>query len=810
MENKQNTAKQASQPGEFMRIQDLFYLCLSKWYWFVISMVIALGLACLYIMKTPPVYTRVATLLFKDEYSGESNLSAEISTSFATMGLANQRTNVFNEMVALQSPSLMVDVAKRLQLYMNYSVEGRFYNRPLYGKTLPVSVSLVDIPDEVGAGLTVRILNAKDVELSAFYKNEDVYEKTIKTTFGVATQTPIGKVIVTPSAAFTTDGVEPILVSKTSIFNAGVGCLGGLSVELNDEMSAVVKMSYFDTCPERAVDIMNTLIQVYNEKWIEDKNQIAVSTSAFINDRLAVIEKELGNVDESISSYKSSQLLPDVQAASGLYMSQSSQNDAQLLSLNTQLSIAQYVAGFVNSHTDNKQLLPANAGVNNQAVENQINSYNTLLLQRNSLVANSSESNPVAADMDNQLSSMRAAISQSLSNYIVSLKTQIASFERSQRETTKKIAANPEQAMHLLSVERQQKVKESLYLFLLQKREENELSQAYSSNKTRVIMQPFGSSAPTTPVRRNIYMIAIVLGLFVPLLVLFIIENMNDKVRGRVDLEGLAIPFVGEIPMAFKKRSRFRMPSFFGLRRKDVAQNVGIVVKEKNRNIINEAFRVVRTNLEFMVAESDGAKVVMLTSANPGSGKTFISSNLAMSLAIKGKRVLAIDLDMRKASLSKVFDAHERGISGYLIGKLSYDEIILRGVQNPNLDVIPVGVIPPNPTELLFDSRFEELMKRVRQEYDYVIIDCPPIEIVADSQIINRFVDNTIFVVRAELLERSMLPTIERLYTDKKYKNLGLVLNGTYQAHTGKHGYSYRYGYNYGYGYGYGYEYNEE
>ncbi|MDD5871326.1 MAG: polysaccharide biosynthesis tyrosine autokinase [Bacteroidales bacterium] len=808
MENKQNTTKQSSQLGEFMRIQDLFYLCLSKWYWFIISMIIALGLACLYIMKTPPVYTRVATLLFKDEYSGESNLSAEISTSFATMGLANQRTNVFNEMVALQSPSLMIDVAKRLQLNMSYTVEGRFYNRPLYGKSLPVSVSLVDIPDEVGAGLTVKILSAKDVELSAFYKDEDVYEKTIKTTLGVATQTPIGKVIVTPTAAFTAEDQEPILVGKTSIYNAGVGLLGGLSVELNDDMSAVVKMTYHDTCPERAVDIMNTLIQVYNEKWIEDKNQVAVSTSAFINDRLAVIEKELGNVDENISSYKSSQLLPDVQAASGLYMSQSSQNDAQLLTLNTQLSIAQYVAGFVNSHTDNKQLLPANAGVNNQAVESQINSYNTLLLQRNSLVANSSEKNPVAADMDNQLSSMRAAISQSLSNYIVSLKTQIASFERSQRETTKKIAANPEQAKHLLSVERQQKVKESLYLFLLQKREENELSQAYSSNKTRVIMQPFGSSTPTTPVRRNIYMIAIVLGLFIPLLVLFIIENMNDKVRGRADLESLTIPFVGEIPMAFKKRSRFRLPSFFGLRHKGETPNVGIVVKEKNRNVINEAFRVVRTNLEFMVAESDGAKVVMLTSANPGSGKTFISSNIAMSLAIKGKRVLAIDLDMRKASLSKVFDAPERGISGYLIGKLSYDEIIMRGVQNPNLDVIPVGKIPPNPTELLFDSRFEELMKRVRQEYDYVFIDCPPIEIVADSQIINRFVDNTLFVVRAELLERSMLPTIEKLYTDKKYRNLGLVLNGTYQAHTGKYGYSYRYGYNYGYGYGY--DYNEK
>ncbi|MDD6622319.1 MAG: polysaccharide biosynthesis tyrosine autokinase [Bacteroidales bacterium] len=808
MENKQNTTKQSSQLGEFMRIQDLFYLCLSKWYWFIISMIIALGLACLYIMNSPPVYTRVATLLFKDEYSGESNLSAEISTSFATMGLANQRTNVFNEMVALQSPSLMIDVAKRLQLNMSYTVEGRFYNRPLYGKSLPISVSLVDIPDEVGAGLTVKILSAKDVELSAFYKDEDVYEKTIKTMLGVATQTPIGKVIVTPTAAFTAEDQEPILVGKTSIYNAGVGLLGGLSVELNDDMSAVVKMTYHDTCPERAVDIMNTLIQVYNEKWIEDKNQVAVSTSAFINDRLAVIEKELGNVDENISSYKSSQLLPDVQAASGLYMSQSSQNDAQLLTLNTQLSIAQYVAGFVNSHTDNKQLLPANAGVNNQAVESQINSYNTLLLQRNSLVANSSEKNPVAADMDNQLSSMRAAISQSLSNYIVSLKTQIASFERSQRETTKKIAANPEQAKHLLSVERQQKVKESLYLFLLQKREENELSQAYSSNKTRVIMQPFGSSTPTTPVRRNIYMIAIVLGLFIPLLVLFIIENMNDKVRGRADLESLTIPFVGEIPMAFKKRSRFRLPSFFGLRHKGETPNVGIVVKEKNRNVINEAFRVVRTNLEFMVAESDGAKVVMLTSANPGSGKTFISSNIAMSLAIKGKRVLAIDLDMRKASLSKVFDAPERGISGYLIGKLSYDEIIMRGVQNPNLDVIPVGKIPPNPTELLFDSRFEELMKRVRQEYDYVFIDCPPIEIVADSQIINRFVDNTLFVVRAELLERSMLPTIEKLYTDKKYRNLGLVLNGTYQAHTGKYGYSYRYGYNYGYGYGY--DYNEK
>ena len=791
------------QTGDFMKIQDLLYLCISKWYWFVISLILAGGIAYLYILKTPPVYTRTSTLLIKDEYSGESSLSGEIGSSFASMGLVNQRTNVFNEMVSLQSPSLMIDVAKRLHLDVSYSTEGRFYNTSLYGKTQPITVTFLDADKDYSASLSVKIIDSKRITFSEFAKGEDAFETELEGCFGKEINTPIGRILVTPTAHFSLENDAPIIVTKSTLYDAGMAYSGGLTVELNDDMSAVVLMKYKDQNPERAEEIMNTLIQVYNEMWIEDKNKVAVSTSAFIDERLAVIERELGNVDENISSFKSEHLLPDVQAASGMYLEKSNETNNELLRLNTQLSIAQNVNNYVTNKSNKNQLLPSNAGVENQTIENQIASYNTLLLQRNSLVANSSDQNPIAIDLDAQLNAMRGAIITTLNNYIISINTKIKSLEKSERQTTEKLAASPEHAKYLLSVERQQKVKESLYLYLLQKREENELSQAFTAYRTRIIMPPFGSSTPTTPVRRNIYAIAMVLGIFIPLVSLFIIENMNNKIRGRSDLEHLPIPFIGEIPMVLEKKHKFTLPSFF--HKKQVYTNLGVVVKDKNRNIVNEAFRVVRTNLEFMIKASDKANVIIVTSANPGSGKTFITANLASSLAIKGKRVLAIDLDMRKIALSKVFGSPNVGISSYLIGKVSLDEIILKGIENPNLDVIPVGKIPPNPTELLFEPSLKELIESMKDKYDYIFIDCPPVEVVADTQIINKFADNTLFVVRAELLDKSMLPTIDRFYTEKKYNNMGIILNGTYLSRTGRAGYSYRYGYNYGYGDSYSY-----
>ena len=387
---------------------------------------------------------------------------------------------------------------------------------------------------------------------------------------------------------------------------------------------------------------------------------------------------------------------------------------------------------------------------------------------------------------------MREAIISSIDNHVVTLNTQLRTLRQSEQQTTARIAANPTQGKYLLSVERQQKVKESLYLFLLQKREENELSQAFTAYNTRVITPPTGSMVPTAPVKKNILLIALALGALLPVGIIFIRENLNTKVRGRKDLEHLSLPFVGEIPLAFSGK------------KKHVSESKALVIKQGRRDIINEAFRVLRTNLEFILdTQGDGrANVLLFTSFNPGSGKTFLTMNTAASFALKGKQVLVIDGDLRHGSTSSYIGSPHTGLSDYL-GKRENDltQLINEHPDYPGLYVLPVGTIPPNPTELLAEPRFKELIEQLRGSYDYIFIDCPPVEMVADTQIIEKMADRTLFVVRAGLLERDMLPELQRYYDEKRFKNIALILNGT---EGGGSRYGYRYGYKYGYHYGYG------
>lgn len=588
-------------------------------------------------------------------------------------------------------------------------------------------------------------------------------------------------------------------VVRSGLYGAVGTCSSRLSVALNDEESTVLSLSYRDVSPARAEDILNTVIAVYNENWVKDKNQVAVSTSLFISDRLAVIEGELGNVDENISSYKSEHLLPDVQAASNLYMAQSSQTSSQILALSTQLSMVRYIRNYLATTAEQNQLLPANSGLENVGIEKQISEYNTLQLQRNNLVANSSEQNPLVMDLDQSLATIRGAIISSIDNLEVTLNTRIRNLQRNEQQTTDRIAANPTQAKYLLSVERQQKVKEALYLFLLQKREENELSQAFTAYNTRIITPPMGSMVPTAPVRRNILLVAFALGLLIPAVIIFMRENMNTKIRGRKDLENLSLPFAGEIPLCGQKSRR-------AILTKKVKEKNSVVVKEGKRDLINEAFRVLRTNVEFMSGEEKHSQILVVSSFNPGSGKTFLTMNLAASLSIKGKRILVIDGDLRHGSASAYVGSPKTGLSDYLGERLEQlDEIIQPVPDYANLFILPVGTIPPNPTELLEKERFVTLMNSFRKEFDYILIDCPPVELVADTQIIESQADRMLFVVRTGLLERSMLNELEIFYKEKKFKNMALVLNGT-EVNNRSYKYGYRYGYHYGYGCGYPYD----
>lgn len=789
MATQSNITSKFKQADDFLRIQDLFYLCLNKWYWFVISLVVTLGVAVIYLLKTPPVYTRTASLLIKEDSKGNSlGNTADMMSDF---DIFQTSTNVNNEIQSLQSPSVMLDVVKRLHLDINYSTDGGFYRKTLYGQSCPYTVSFNDLQGNESVSFTIQPGQGGQVELTDFTRSGEELDGKAITAPNDTVDTPVGKLVIQAM----NDSVShdaPVYVSRMGYQAATGTYMSKLSVALSDDKSTVINLSFNDVCIQRAEDILNTVIAVYNENWIKDKNQIAVSTSAFISDRLGVIEQELGNVDENISSYKSEHLLPDVQAAASMYMTQSSETNAQILALNTQLSMARYIRNYLTNSTSKNQLLPANSGIESPGIEQQIANYNTAQLRRNDLVANSSERNPLVVDMDQSLEDMRRAIVTSIDNHIATLNTQISSLQQSERQTTARIAANPSQGKYLLSVERQQKVKESLYLFLLQKREENELSQAFTAYNTRVITPPSGSMIPTAPVTKNIVLVAFALGLLIPVVVIFIRENMNTKVRGRKDLESLSVPFVGEIPMAESGKKKVQTPK-------------QIIIQQGKRDIVNEAFRVLRTNLEFILdakEDKDKASVTLITSFNPGSGKTFLTMNTAATFALKGKRVLIIDGDLRHGSASAYLDKQAKGLSDYL-GKREKDAdcLIQENPDYPNLHMLPSGTIPPNPTELLAEPSFKELVERMRSRYDYIFIDCPPIDIVADTQIIEKLADRTIFVVRAGLMERDMLPELQRNNEEKRFKNMALVLNGT---EGGGKRYGYRYGYKYGYKYGYG------
>ena len=789
---------QQADEHESIDFKELIHLCVSNWYWFVISLILALGLAALYILTTPKQYMRQCSVLIKDQ-KNSSSLSSDFG-KFSDVGFNIDNTNLHNEIITFKSPSYMMEVVKTLHLDMVYVMDGTFHPVVLYGKTLPVNVVMPDVDPEEHASFTMKLLDNNEVLCTNFsggalnHLDEDdtkarseAAKKALRLKLNVMSLTPVGKVLITPSDYYVGKVDASIQVHHAPITDKAEAYASGLIAELNDDRASVIDLKIINMSPELADDILYTLYDVYNKKWVEDINKQATSTSNFIDEELRQIQNELGNVDESIAGFKSANQVPDINLAANIAMHKAESNSAQLLDLNNQLLMANHVRSQLASG-DKHRILPTNTGIEGAAIPQQINMYNEKVMQRNSLVANSNENNPLVQELDESLNSMRQAIIASVDNVIVTLKGRIGDLRASSSVTQGQISSNPTQAKYILTVERQQKVKEQLYLFLLQKREETQLSKAFTAYNTKLLNPPRGSKRPAKPVKFNVLLVALLLGLIMPLLIIFLINTLDTKVHTRKDLESLTLPFIGEIPLSYRKRK-----GLLGLfnKRKEVRE---IVVKERSGNAINEAFRVVRTNLEFVSGKENRCKVIMLTSAYAGSGKTFISANLATSFAIKGKRVLLIDMDLRKGSLSAFVNSPDLGISDFLSEHIdNLDEIMVKGSINENLDVIGVGTTPPNPTELLYNNRLEMMLSQMRERYDYVFIDCPPLEIVADASIINKLCDMTIFVVRSGLFEKSNLVDLERNYTEKRYKNLTLILNGTYDEYNG-YGY-HRYGY---------------
>ncbi|SBW07595.1 polysaccharide biosynthesis tyrosine autokinase [uncultured Dysgonomonas sp.] len=775
---------------DFIQIQDLWKMSVEKWHWFAISLTICLIFAFLYIAITSPVYTRMAAVLIKDNSAKGGMLSDNINT-FSDMGLFKSNTNINNEILTFKSPLLMQEVVQRMKLDEDYSTKGFFRNKPLY-KNSPVIVSIDSTNVNESFSFYIELLPQNKIRLANLTLNgEELDFPDEEINLSESVNTPLGSIRINPTAFYSKVYYnQQILFVKSNLRSIVNHYTNALNVGLSNEDATIIDISLNDVSAQRAEDILDTLITVYNKNWIQERTQIAVNTSSFIEERLNVIEKELGGVEDSISRFKSQNLIPDIQAASNMYMARSNENDTKIQALSTQHTIAKYILSHLKDSRTKDMLLPANLGIEGTNIDRQINEYNTLLLKRNTLLANSSDNNPLVLDIKQSLLFVREAIISSVDNLLISLDTQIRNIQKSETKINERIASSPEQAKYLLSVERQQAVKEALYLFLLQKQEENQLSQTFTVYNTKIITPPSGNMFPTTPRKTSILLVAAAIGFLLPAIIIIIVENMTITLRGRKDLSSLSLPFIGEIPQIINGKKKLLLKNRSTKNRDD------IIVKEGKKDYMNEAFRVIRTNLDFILSTNGEAqqKVIMFTSFNIGSGKTFTTINLAISMAIKGKKVVVIDLDMRKASLSSYIDSPSAGISNYL-GKMidNPDQIIRKGAIHPNLDIIPAGTIPPNPVELLLDDRLQQLLDELREKYDYIFLDCPPVEIVTDASIVGKVTDITIFVVRAGLMDRRMLPEIEEMYQKDQYNNMTLLLNGT-QYMRGKYGYN-RYGY---------------
>ncbi|HJF80649.1 GumC family protein [Phocaeicola plebeius] len=771
------TNNSSNKNDQGLNIVDLFMYLASQWKWFLLSILICGGIAWYNYARAPLVYFRSATVIIKDPSNKASTSGLDRFDNFIN------KVNVANEILQFRSKKLMREVVQRVHADVSYQIKDGLRSNELYNES-PVLVSLPDALPEQSFSFTMTLKDAKTVTLSDFsgIEAKPSYEVALNDTVAIIE----GMNVVVTATNYLRDSWlnTPIRVQKLPVESMVNYYKNALGIQQEEEEASILTLALKDSSPARAEDVLNTLITVYNEEAIKEKNQVAVNTANFINERLIIIERELGNVESNLESFKQRNQIVDIASSAGMYMTESQKYNADAMELETQLRLANFIKDYLTDPGKETDLIPSNTGISDMNIENQISLYNAAKLKRDHLIDDSSVNNPVVQELNNSLRAMKQSIIRAVDNMIVSLNVKRNDAQNREMRAQDRVTAIPTKERQMLSIERQQKIKEALYLFLLNKREENALSQAMADNNARVIDGAEGSNAPISPNRNRILLLGLLVGIALPGAVCLAILFMDTRVHGRKDIEGVtSVPYLGEIPLDKEAM-------------KDHRKKV-MAVKEQGDDIVSEAFRILRTNMAFLSKKDKPAQVITFTSFNIGAGKTFIARNLSMSLAYMKKRVVMVDLDIRKGTLSRHFGHYHVGVTNYLSDNtVKVDDIIQ---HQEGFDLIPAGILAPNPAELLMDNRLDELMSELRTRYDYIIADNVPVGLIADATIANRIADLTIFVVRAGKLDRRQLPDIEKLYQEKKLKNMALVLNG---ANPERHGYGYSYGYGYGYGYG--------
>ncbi|RHL39955.1 polysaccharide biosynthesis tyrosine autokinase [Bacteroides xylanisolvens] len=799
-----NEAKESKE--ENIDVKELLFKYLIHWPWFVGAVVACLIAAWVYLYVSTPVYNISATVLIKDDKKGGSAGMLSGLESLGLDGMISSSQNIDNEIEVLRSKTIVKEVVEDLGLYISYADKDEFPSKNLY-KTSPVQVSLtpqeadllekpmiVEMALQPQGSLDVNVKIGDDEYQKHFEKLPAVFPTDKGTlAFFLAPDSALSSKRTSEETIDSGKTVRNITAVINNPLAVAKGYCGSMTIEPTSKTTSVAVISLKNSNVQRGKDFINKLLEMYNINTNNDKNEVAQKTAEFINERISIISKELGSTEKDLESFKRGAGITDLTSDAQIALTGSAEYEKKRVENQTQINLLQDLQKYMQN--EGYEVLPSNIGLQDVNLAAAINRYNDVLVERKRLLRTSTENNPTIINLDTSIGAMKENVQVSLDRVLRGLFITKADLDREASRYSRRISEAPGQEREFVSIARQQEIKAGLYLMLLQKREENAITLAATANNAKIIDDAIADDAPVSPKGRMIYLIALVLGVGIPVGVIYLLELTKFKIEGRSDVEKLTnVPIVGDIPLTDEKQG-------------------AIAVFENQNNLMSETFRNIRTNLQFML-END-KKVILVTSTVSGEGKSFISANLAISLSLLGKKVIIVGLDIRKPGLNKVFNIprKEVGITQYLANpEKNLMDLVQPSDVSKNLYILPGGTVPPNPTELLARDGLDKAIETLKKNFDYVILDTAPVGMVTDTLLIGHVADLSVYVCRADYTHKNEYTLINELAENNKLPKLCTVINGLdlkrrkygYYYGYGKYGKYYGYGKRYGYGYGYG------
>lgn len=767
----------------------LYRTIILNWYWFILSLVICGGLGAIYLRYATPKYQSTAKLLIKDDDSNSKR--GQSLQNMTNLGIISNSAGIDNEMEILTSHSIAEDAIRDLKLYVDYSTKGRIKDIILYrDQPLNVDIDRAHL-EKLNQPVDLTITrNGTTYIVSGTYsvptdenESEGPFSLNRKFTSLPATiATRAGIITISSNNGHSLHDGQTLKVEALSPKMASNKYVGELQVAQTSKTTSIAQLQLTDEVPQRSLDYLKQLAIVYNRQANEDKNIVALRTEKFINSRLQKINAELGKTEGQLQNYKQQNGMVELKLNAGNAVTNQNESELKLADIQTQIELFSTIAQEVESSSRNlSQVIPSNVGLDDQSSTSLINKYNELVLERNRLLRSASENSPVVEPLTAQIRELNGNIRRAISTARQNLQIQRDALAAQVSKFNEQVAETPQQERMLTQIGRQQEVKSGLYLMLLQKREENSISLAATADKGKLIDDPqlVGKISPKSAI---IMLIALLLGLAIPALVIFLLQLFRYKIEGHEDVARLTkLPIIADVAIASNTAKG----------------KADIVVHENQNNQMEEIFRSLRTNLQFMLHE--GQKVVLFTSSTSGEGKTFTAANLSVSFGLLGKKVILVGLDIRRPRLAELFgiNDHRHGITNLLVKDAptaaDVQEQILPSGVNKNLDLLMAGPIPPNPAELIARSSLEAIIKALKDKYDYIMIDTAPVGLVTDTLQIARVADASIYMCRADYTPKSNFELINALANEKKLPNMAMVLNGIDMSKK-------KYGYYYGYG----------